>query len=218
MKQTKKRNRKRSKGKRRLNILVGSGLVVLAALALILPLVWSQGSNTQRPRTIQVEPISPSGPVAEESAPASTESPPPQSPPPISSSPKASEGSEQEEPKQDEPKGNQTPKGRQAEEVESGTVSTSKGPKPTKGGKQSMEGGRWTVLVGSFRKSANAERLQGELHANEWEARVVPVMVEGTRYYRVYVGRARNRERAERTADHLHQADFEETLVLKVRP
>jgi rare lipoprotein A len=64
---------------------------------------------------------------------------------------------------------------------------------------------RYTVQVGSFRDKQNAFGLKEELDGNLDDVRVEAINLDGDTYYRVRVGRFRERKEAEKTAERLER-------------
>lgn len=74
--------------------------------------------------------------------------------------------------------------------------------------------GVFAVQVGAFSRSDNAHRLANRLRPKFGSARVMPGLVNGRRFYRVWVGRYTSLAQAERVGDQLAAGNFPGAFVV----
>jgi rare lipoprotein A len=90
--------------------------------------------------------------------------------------------------------------------LKGGTVQTSrKGSRPRKG--------PLTIQVGSFREKSNAEHLKYGLQLNHEKVYVMEKWINGTRYYRVRVGKFSSAAKAERLARLLAEEGYDTNIT-----
>jgi cell division protein FtsN len=76
--------------------------------------------------------------------------------------------------------------------------------------------GPYCLQVGSFQTTARAERRAAELEASGYSVTIVPALVHGTQYYRVYLPNLPSEADAERLGENLRQNFGFEYLVRKI--
>ncbi|MCB0220042.1 MAG: SPOR domain-containing protein, partial [Chrysiogenetes bacterium] len=87
---------------------------------------------------------------------------------------------------------------------------------PTSGEAAARMSGNFTVQVGSFTRSSDAERLASKLGSQGYPAYVARGVVNGTTYYRVRVGKYQTRDEASRMASKVKRAEAMDAFATRV--